>query len=239
MLYVLYGPNLEEGRKKLHVLLSGLQKKRPEASLFRFTSENLRESELRDLCGARGLFEPKHIVLLDLPSATADGKRILLDALPALSDSENLFVLFEGTLEAKVLAALKKYAEKIQTHSTGAREKRAEAFNRFALPEALGRRDRKMLWVLYQKALRSGMAEEEIHGLLFWQVKSMLAAAQAGSAEASGLKPFVYSKAKSAARNYSPEELEALSARLVMLYHEARRGKYDLETALERFVLSV
>jgi len=239
MLYVLHGPDIESGRKKLHVLLEGVQKKRPDASLFRFTAENVEAPELRDLVEARGLFEAKHIVLLDLPFVTADGKRAVLELVPDLGASENLFVLFEGDLDAKTQATLSKHAEKVQAHSTQAKAKKADTFNRFALPEALGKRDKKMLWVLYQRALRSGMVEEEIHGLLFWQVKVMLLAAGTGSAEASGLKPFVFSKAKSAARNYSPEELSKLSEDLVRLYHEVRRGKVDMEMGLERFVLGV
>lgn len=239
MLYVLHGPDIESGRKKLHTLLEGVQKKRPDASLFRFTSENVDTQELRDLVEARGLFEAKHIVLIDLPFGTADAKRVVLDLVPDFGKSENLFVLFEGDVDAKTLSALGKHAEKIQAHSTHAKEKKVDTFNRFALPEALGKRDKKMLWVLYQKALRSGMVEEEIHGLLFWQVKTMLLAAGAGSAEESSLKPFVFSKAKSAARNYSKDELIKLSEDLVRLYHEVRRGKVDMEIGLERFVLGV
>lgn len=240
MLYVLYGPDVEAGRKKLHELLEGVQKKRPGASLFRFTAENLQSGELQDLVKARGLFEAKHIVLLDLPFALAEGKQVVLGALPELASSENLFVLFEGACDVKTMTLLKKYADNIQVHSIAAQQKRGQAvFNRFALPDALGKRDKKNLWVLYQKALYAGLSEEEIHGLLFWQVKSMLLASGSGSADEAGLKPFVYNKARLAAAHYSQEELLGLSERLVSIYHDARRGKYGMETALERFVLGV
>lgn len=238
MLYVLHGSDIGEGRDKLHALLIALQAKRPGAELFRLAGEEVTSTLLQEYSSARGLFESKHIVLLYMPFATAESKRITLEALHDLASSENLFVLFEETVDAKTLVALTRHATKVQTHSKAAKQKK-ELFNRFALTDALGKRDRKILWVLYQKALRAGVAEEEIHGLLFWQIKSMLMAATAKNVGESGLKPFVYSKAKAAAAQYSKTELLQLSEDLVTLYHEVRRGKYDMETALERFVLSV
>lgn len=240
MLYVLYGSDPGAGRAKLDALLVALLKKRPGASLFRLTADEVTLSGLLELSGARGLFEPKHIVLLDLPFAISDSRAVVLDQLEALRASENLFVLFEGALDAKTLAALRKKAEKVQEHSAAKKSAAPkETFNRFALPEALGRRDRKNLWVHYQRAVRAGMVPEEIHGLLFWQVKCMLLSSTARDAASAGLKPFVYGKAKAAAKNFSLEELRDLSENLTVLYHESRRGAHELDTALERFVLSV
>lgn len=237
MLYVLHGSDLSIGREKLHTLMEGLRLKRPDASVFRITADALSLPDLRELSLARGLFEAKHIVLLDLPLSSTDARKTTLELLPEFAASENLFVLFEGEIDAKTIAILKKHATKVQVHSSK-KEGSTDTFNRFALPDALGKRDRKLVWVLYQKALRSGMVEEEIHGLLFWQIKSMLLAVS-GSAESSGLKPFVYSKARLAAAHYSREELLGMSEKLVTLYHDARRGKCEMETALERFVLGV
>ena len=54
-----------------------------------------------------------------------------------------------------------------------------------------------------------------------------------------GLHPFVIKKAGGFAKNFSQEELEKLSRKLVTMYHDARRGGDELPVALEKFVLSL
>jgi hypothetical protein len=82
-------------------------------------------------------------------------------------------------------------------------------------------------------------AVEEIHGVLFWQVKSMLLATRAKDAEDAGMKAFPFGKAKRFAKNYSPEELVQLSRAMLEVSHEARRGVHDFSLALERLLLTV
>ncbi len=109
----------------------------------------------------------------------------------------------------------------------------------FSLTDALGRRDKKQLFVLYQKAKMNKSAAEEIHGILFWQIKAMLQAAAAKNAQDSGLNPYVYQKSLASLKNFSEQELKAISSRLVSIYHEARRGMVDFDVALEKFILEV
>ena len=97
----------------------------------------------------------------------------------------------------------------------------------------------KDAWVLLQKALDTGGVPEEIHGMLFWQVKSMILAVSSKTAGEAGLNPFVFRKSLSFAKNFTEEELKNLSARLVSIYHDARRGGDELAIALEKFVLSI
>jgi len=58
-------------------------------------------------------------------------------------------------------------------------------------------------------------------------------------ANESGLKPFVYTKSKKFASNFSDEELEELPMNLIRISHDAHRGKCDFAIALERFILSI
>lgn len=239
MLYVLYGDTSQSGRKKLHQVITAAQQKRADAPVLFVQAEELSDARLDELASAQGLFERKCIVVLDLPFAEEQGKQAVLENVKALGASENLFVLFEGEIDAKSRALLTKHAAKVQALTVTSSKKSAEPFNRFSLTDALGRRDRRALWVLFQRAKLAELADEEIHGLLFWQVKVMLLASTASSAEASGLKPFVFSKARGAARHYTHEELAELSARMVALYHDSRRGVHELPSALERLILGV
>ena len=112
-------------------------------------------------------------------------------------------------------------------------------FNIFALTDAVGMRDKRNAWVIYEKALASGMTADEIFYRVMWGAKSLILAERCGSAEEAGLNPFVYKKSKSFLKNWKREELETLSGTLVTGYHEARRGKITLDSLLERMILSI
>ncbi|MEK7662102.1 MAG: hypothetical protein AAB355_01195 [Patescibacteria group bacterium] len=118
-------------------------------------------------------------------------------------------------------------------------EKSSSAFNIFALTDAIGGRNKREAWVLYRKALASGMVVEEIFYKIFWQVKSMLLANRTKSAEEADMKTFPYNKAKSFLKNFSTSELQNLSENLVVGYHQARRGEEEIETFLEKIILEI
>ncbi len=112
-------------------------------------------------------------------------------------------------------------------------------FNIWQLTDALGTRDKKSAWVLYQKALAADLSAEEIFFKLVWQVKTMLLASRTKSAIEADMKDFPYSKAKSFLKNFKVNELEQLSENFVTGYHEARQGKGEIETLIEKILLSL
>ncbi len=117
--------------------------------------------------------------------------------------------------------------------------KSSSAFNIFALTDAIGARNKREAWMLYRKALASGMVPEEVFFKLVWQVKTMLVASRTGSAEEAEMKTFPYNKAKGFLKNFKASELEKLSEALVRSYHELRRGHEDAETMVEKALLSL
>ncbi len=110
-------------------------------------------------------------------------------------------------------------------------------FNIFSLTDAVGARNKKKAWVLYQKALASGMVGEEIFWKIVWIVKSMLIASRTKDYSETEMKEFPYKKAKGYAKNFSKDELENLSESLVVGYHNARRGIGEIETLIEKILL--
>ena len=237
MIFLYYGNDRTKSRAKAREVLEIMHKKRPDAELITLTSENWQDGALNEIVGAQGLFEKKYMVLCDNLCDKKEIKEIVFDNLKLLKESDNAFVIIENTLDAKGNEKLVGFAEKSQEFSEV--KKIQEQFNIFSLAEALGKKDKKSLWVLYSKALMKNISPEEMHGILFWQVKTMLLATKAGSAVEADLKPFVYSKAKSYLKNYSEKELVSISSNLVSLYHDARRGKGELETNLEKFILKI
>ena len=241
MLYVFSGTDTQKAREKMRALVGSLQKKKPDALTVRVSGEEFDERSMAEYAGGQGLFEHKLIVVFDrvlarLESDALDGH------LKDMQASPNIFILFEEMLTKPLQKKIEKCAEKWVAADLPAPPKYSEgarAFPVFSLTDALGRRDKKSLWVLYARARLHGIAAEELHGVLFWQVKAMLLARGARSAQEADLKPFVYTKSSRYARNFSPEELHTLSRSLTDIYHDARRGKHELDTALERFVLGV
>src|SRR5262245_60973862 len=70
--------------------------------------------------------------------------------------------------------------------------KAREAFNIWALTDAIGGRKKRDAWVLYMKALASGMAPEEVFYKLVWQCKTMLIAERTKNVTETDMKPFPY-----------------------------------------------
>lgn len=115
-----------------------------------------------------------------------------------------------------------------------------DSFNIFVLTDAIGARKKKDAWVLYQKALASGMVADDIFWrAIAWEIKTLLLASKTSSAEESGFNPFVYQKAKAYSKNFKPGELEQISENLVVGYHNACRGIGEIETLIEKMLLSL
>ena len=247
MIYLFYGENNELARHKANAVVESLLKKRPDAAFFRLDSDSWQEADFDEYVGGQGLFVQKYIVFLDQLFEKKEIKEYVVERLKVLKESQNIFIVLEGALDKATLTKFEKNAEKVQVFGeensigkTGITSKSGKTeFNIFAMTDALGARNQKRLWTLYQKALRHGTVEEELHGLIFWQIKSMLLALSAPDAKSAGLNPFVYSKAKSYAKNFTPDELKNLSSRLVRMYHQAHRGEVDFAAELEKFFLEI
>ncbi|MEK7574833.1 MAG: hypothetical protein AAB511_01220 [Patescibacteria group bacterium] len=216
MLYFLYGTDTDKARAKARDIISSAQKKKPGAELFTLDSDNWSATKFDELISSQGLFERKYIVFVNRLLENKEAKEIILEKLPAIAISENFFIFCEHGADKATLTALKKASGTIQAFEKKTVSK--ESFNVFSLSDALKARDRKKLWVLYQKALRNNATPESLSGILFWQVKTLLTGR---------------------ASNFSKTELETLARRLISLYHDSHRGLVDFEVGLERFVLSV
>ena len=129
-------------------------------------------------------------------------KEFILDKIKNIAESDNIFILLEEKVDKKTLTKIEKHAQKIQEFSSVIKKEK-ERTKPFGLTDALGRRDKKGAWAEYQKVLKEGLVPEEIHGILFWQIKTMLLASSSKSSVEADLNPFVFKKAKEFSKNYS------------------------------------
>lgn len=185
--------------------------------------------------GAASLFGGSEIFLLDTPSSEDGFYKETLDNLKEMAESANSFVVLEGALLAELKKKYGKHASVIEEFTAD----KTERFNTFAITDALAKKDKKLMWVLLQQAKMAGVRDEELVGILWWQLKSLRLAAVTQTPVEAGMKEYPYKKAKQSLSKFEPGEVERLSRSLLELYHHGHQGLRDLDVALEEWVLRV
>ncbi|MEK7609888.1 MAG: hypothetical protein AAB470_02090 [Patescibacteria group bacterium] len=247
MLYVFHGSDIKRGVEKAHSLINSLRAKKPDAALESISADNWNFSVLEGHFGGQGLFSNRYIVFLDRITENSEAKEKIIDFIPTMAESANIFIVLEGRLNTELKKAFGKSSEKmVECNLPVASIKQLfgstsskEDFNIFALADALGMRDSFKAWSIYRQAIDFGLEVESIVGTIFWQIKSMIVAHTVKSVAESGLNPFVFMKAKKASENYLVDELESNASQIISLYHDGHRGRVDLELGIERFILAI
>jgi DNA polymerase III delta subunit len=159
---------------------------------------------------------------------------------------------------AEIHHTLKKHADKTEVHdvkmSIGSRGQAGAGFgdnlvtkakvgmvgsqsiNSFAFTDALCSKNKKAAVFALDTLRRNGVAAEEVHGALWWQVKVLL---QVLRKSTKGVSPFVIRKSQDALRLFSEKEIYCLADTVVDMYHKAHAGECDLYNEMERVVMRV
>lgn len=239
MLYVYYGEDTDVARKRVQATVGSMLAKNPDALYFRITPEVLGEYDFDELTGSQALFKSEYVVVLDSLFGSKEGEEVVLANIEKISVAPHPFFVLDGKLLAPARKKLEKHAEKVYEFTPKTAPK-AESFNTFSLTDALGEKNIKKLWTLFREAKHRGVSDEEIHGILFWMLKSLVLSGKTDSPEEAGMKPYPYNKAKRFLKNFnSAESLEGSLARFALLPQHARRRGTPLEIELERFILSL
>ena len=243
MLYLFHGDDTETSRVQADSFLRQLLVKKPDISVFEYDSENWNTAEIEELSLGQGLFIREHVVVIKNMLASLEAEKFILEHLSIFAESAHVFIFMEKKVLAKPLKSFLKYAKKIwkseHKKATQLGGIKKVVFNPFSLSDAFASRDRKKTWALFCRAIDDeGFAVEQVHGILFSQIKNMLLVKK-NSLVNPGLHPFVFQKTKYASKNYSEQELKELSTRFVDLYHDARRGMSDMRASIESLVLKI
>ncbi len=172
MLYLLYGEDTEKSRKKLRSLVGLMLTKKPDASLFKLDIDNFKEEKLEELLSGQGLFEQKYIVQMDTLFTEKEVGEIVLNKIEEIQNSENIFIAIENKISKPILRKIEKIATKVQEFPLERNSERQFAtrkgnfsigdFNIFDLATKFGNRDKKGLWVMYQKTKIRDIPTEEV-----------------------------------------------------------------------------
>lgn len=219
MIYLYHGTDIKKIITKSHDLVISLQKKKPDASYFKLNSENFNIGNLDEYIGGQGLFVNKYIVVLDRLCENKEIKDEFISKIKEIAESENIFIIIEGKLDKATLSKIEKKAEKVVEFNLEEKDKIKKDTNIFAIADALARKDKKTAWVMYREAIDRGEAVEALHGMVFWKIKTLILSGGNG----------VWNKA----------ELLKVLDELITIYHESRRGKYELESKFEGFILGI
>lgn len=211
MLYIFTGTDRNKARAAMQKEIAHVAKG---AEIVRITDAHTPADFSASLQGG-GMFGGARVVVFENVLAHDGMGPLFFDALPQLSESNDPFFLFEEKVDAAGRKRVEKYAKTTAHFDT---IKRARDNQVFDLAYALQRGDKKNLWVGYLREIAKGSAPEMVHGILFWAAKQHFLKTREGTV--------------------AHARAEKLLTQLVELPHEARRGGFDMEYALEHFVLS-
>lgn len=211
----------------LHVII-GTDRKRARAALWRAARAGAEKhganimhvqehpdaaKNIRDSLQGAGLFGERYMLVCDEVCGQEDARSTLFGLLSYCETMPLPCFVYEEKPDAEAKRILKKHAHTWEEFTSQAQKRDDGAF---AVADALGRKDKKALWVSYVQALSRGASPEAIHGILFWKMKTLQGGGKA-----------VYSQAQA----------RRMLADIAALPHEARRNGMDMEYALERFLL--
>ncbi len=237
MLYIIYGTDTNKVRAKLTSLTDVLQAKRPDAPVVRIKPENWNDSFLNETLSSNALFAPKSIIILDALISNAASADAIISSLDEIAASEHICIIVDEKIKAAELKKLEKKAEKVQEFNIEKDDSgKKQAPQTFAFADAIASKDKKLAWRTFQRLVNEGVAAEEIHGVLWWQFKSMALAAQYKNAKDAGLNPYVHSKCAVFNKKWE-EGLDTKLESLVKMYHEAHRGEIDFMSEIESLCL--
>ncbi len=237
MIIFLHGNAFDKRQKKFERIISSLRKKRPTSELFSLNEENFSEGQMEELLFGSGLFDEKHIVILNNITRIKDTGGRIFGKLDKMAESVHVFIILEDEPTPDIYKKISERAH--MTEGFERIEKREREPNVFSFTDAIGERDRRKAWTLFNLNIFHGRDPEEFHGLALWMIKNMRAAKVSMSPKDAGMKPYPYKKAKVYSENYSSGELEELSMDLIEALRKDRRGETPLRSSLERILLEI
>jgi len=212
MIYLFAGDDTQKKIANYEKFLKTIEK---ETEVFFVNKNNFDPMQIESFSSSEGLFFTKSaIVFLNLLEKE-ESLDFILEKLPLMGKSENLFIFSEGKLKKIILDEFKKARAELNIFELS-KEKR-EKYNNFLLADAFGERDKLKLWIYFRQAMDVGVGMEELIGVLFWKAKDLIL--------------------KKNFSKYSETELQNFTSKISYLLPEARKQGLDDESAFEQFLL--
>lgn len=173
--------------------------------------------DVKGLIDASSLFGDRIIAHLVQVLEKAEGRDIVYELLPAMADSETIFIIDEPFADANRVKKLEKVSKKL----FDAREEKEKEVSPFGLTNTFARRDKKGAWLSFME-IKDKLEPEAIQGALWWKFQTIWADAKSGSST-----------------KFTLSECEKFGKEIMESSIKAHRGELDLSTELERIILSI
>ncbi len=132
--------------------------------------EQLSTEEMVSMASTEALFGGKQTFVLEGALYGERGEEFV-DLLEVFAESPHTFVFHEEKLLKAETEALKKAGAKIELEKKA--EKKEYRFDNFGVAEALGKKDKKGLWLALMASWRAGEKPEAVAGLMAWKARQM------------------------------------------------------------------
>lgn len=237
MFYLIYGKDSFQGREKLKELTDFFQKKIGNLGIFRIEDENFDPVQFEELIRSQMLFGKKHLVVCNRVLKNSGAKFFVEKNIERISATPNIFLFFEEEMGKELLDLFKKHGEKVQEFKLKRVAENQKDYKPFAICDAVAEKNKSRAWVLFQKALLSGVPADEVFYKIVWQIKALLLIKK--NPQETGLHPFVVQKNLVNAENFTEQELINYSFKLLKTYHNIRRGLEEFPIGLEKFLINL
>src|SRR3989344_6587563 len=171
MLYLLHGTDINKKQKERIKILDLLSKKFTNTEKVSFGDVVFDITNIESLISSQGLFGKRFLVSFDHVLENENIADVLLERLLRMSESENIFIFSENKILKEILKKFEKTGAEIQEFPL---LKKTEKENVFAIANALERKNKKEIWIIFNKLTNSGIPSEKILGILFWKTKDMM-----------------------------------------------------------------
>ncbi len=127
------------------------------------------KEDLVGMASTEALFGGAQTFVLE-GALNSDQGEEFVDLFEVFAESSHTFVFVEEKLLKAETDALKKVGAKIEIVKA---EKKEYRFDNFGVAEALGKRDKKALWLGLMQSFRAGEKAEAVAGLMVWKARQL------------------------------------------------------------------
>lgn len=233
---IFLGDDTKRARDALRRALEEEQKKNPAAIVSWFDDTSFDHALLREHLSNTSLFGGRNIVVIDGILDHEQGEEFY-SSIRDGGDFANLILIRETAPKKELRALFESMGEVREFSLKKAPEKKGD----FAIADAVAAKNKRVAWVEFIKQERAGVAPEEVHGRIFWAMKTLWLCKTQTKDEAAkaGVKEYTYRNYEPKAKRFLLPELERKLSELKEMYHVAHEGGGELELSLEQFLLKL
>lgn len=255
MLYFFYGTDQKKIQEQSAAIVDALRKRREFAQVFYIHADTFTKEDIEAMQATNGLFFDKHVfVYRGMLGAHKDIREYVLEHVSGYLSSPHVHIFLEEELDLEHVKMLEKHKDiKIKRYAgpvTATKEDNSKKL--FALVSTIAqiksleeeqRTSAKKIgmWKVFDAMRQTGMAPEELFGILWWRYRS-IAQARGATQKESGLTPYSYTEAKKIADTYDKRKTKGAFKKdmsdLLNMYQDAHNGEGELWEGLEAWVLA-